>query len=99
VDGQQFALLKAALERELTAEQCIEIEQLVKQLQSRKVGEATAARRALAGVADRRCPHCGGADVVKHGQDKRGRQRFRWSLVTAQNECPVRSQGTRLVHG
>lgn len=83
MDGQQFALLKADIERQLTAEQCIEIEELAKRLLSSKTGEAAAARRALVDATDRRCPHCGAAGVVKHGKDDRGRQRFRCRKVGA----------------
>jgi transposase-like protein len=77
MDGQRFARVRAELARGLTADQCIEIEQLARHLLSLQLGETVAAQRANAGAPDRVCPRCGGVDVVKHGTDARGRQRFR----------------------
>lgn len=77
MDPQRFSLVLAELETGLTAAQCLELERLARRLLSQQAGEAVIARRTRESVEERRCPHCAGSDVVKHGRAKNGRQRFR----------------------
>lgn len=76
MDSRQFQRVKTAIGR-ADAEQCIELEALVRQVAARRQGEIVVARRALTIDKARVCPCCGHTDVVKHGLDKAGRQRFR----------------------
>jgi transposase-like protein len=76
LDFRQFERIKAALGR-ADAEQCIELEALVRQVAARRQGEIVIARKTHAIERARLCPCCGHTDVVKHGMDKAGRQRFR----------------------
>lgn len=71
-----FERLKAEVVQ-VTADQCVELESLVKQVVARRQGEVALARRVKVLDESRRCPCCGHTDVVKHGYDKAGRQRFR----------------------
>lgn len=77
MDPQRFSLVLAELESGLTAAQCLELERLARRLLSQQAGEAVIALRTHESVEERRCPHCAGSDVVKHGRTKNGRQRFR----------------------
>lgn len=76
MDINQFEQVKASI-RQADAEQCIELETLVHQIAARRQGEIVVARKVLAIDEARCCPRCGHGDVVKHGADKAGRQRFR----------------------
>lgn len=76
MDAAQFERLKARLAKELTAEQCLELEGVVREVAAQRLNEVAVARRAQALAAERRCPYCGHAKVVKDGHDK-DRQRFR----------------------
>ena len=70
MEALQFEKLKAALVKYLTAEQCVELEVVVKEIVARRLGETAIARK-VKGMDDaRRCPRCGYTDVVKHGRDK-----------------------------
>lgn len=77
MDSVAFERLKARVSRELTAEQCLELETLLRQVAASRLADTALARRARALADGRRCPHCGHGDVVKHGHDSRKRQRFR----------------------
>jgi transposase-like protein len=76
VDSRQFEKVKTSIER-ADAEQCIELEALVRQVAARRHGEIAVARKVHAIDETRCCPRCDHTDVVKHGMDKAGRQRFR----------------------
>lgn len=76
MDERRFEKLKAAV-AQVDAEQCVELEVLVKQVAARRQGEIAVARRVKAREEGRCCPRCGHHDVVLHGRDKAGRQRFR----------------------
>ena len=76
MDGKRFERLKASV-TQVTADQCVELEALVEQVGARRQGEIAVARRVKSLDETRCCPHCGHADVVRHGYDKAGRQRFR----------------------
>jgi transposase-like protein len=77
MDALRFAELKAEITGEATAEQCLELEELVRKISAEKQGEMVVARRSRALDQARKCPHCGHLDVVKHGVDGRSAQRFR----------------------
>ena len=83
--NEWFERLKAEVVQ-VTADQCIELEALVRDVAARRMGEVAVARRAQALDEARRCPHCGHTDVVKHGYGKAKHQRFR---------CRVRSAASR----
>lgn len=74
--NEWFERLKAEVVQ-VTADQCIELEALVRDVAARRMGEVAVARRAQALDEARRCPHCGHTDVVKHGYGKAKHQRFR----------------------
>ncbi|TRL35540.1 IS1595 family transposase [Methylosinus sporium] len=76
MESRQFERLKAAIVQ-ADAEQCVELEALVRQVAARRHGEIALVRKTKAVDETRRCPHCGHTDVVKHGFDKAGRFRFR----------------------
>jgi len=76
MNERHFEKLKAAVAH-IDAEQCVELEALVKQVAARRQGEIAVARRVKALEEGRCCPRCGRHDVVLHGRDKVGRQRFR----------------------
>jgi len=76
MDEAWFEKLKADVVQ-VTADQCVELETLVRQVAARRQGEIAVARRVKSLDETRCCPHCGHTDVVKHGYDKAGRQRFR----------------------
>ena len=75
MDPKLFDRLKVALASELTAEQAVELEAVVGRLAARQ-GEAAVARHSKTVDEARQCPRCGNDDVVKHGRDAGGRQRF-----------------------
>lgn len=77
MDRLRFARLKAEIESEATAEQCLELEELVRRLAAAKQGQVLVARRTRALAEARVCPLCAHDDIVKHGFDKRGIQRFK----------------------
>jgi transposase-like protein len=77
MDEALFEKLKWALETQLTPDQCVELEAVVGRIAARRLGEAAIARHAQEVAEARHCPRCGHTDVVKHGKDKAGRQRFR----------------------
>jgi transposase-like protein len=77
MDAKLFDRLKMALATELSAEQCVELEEVVKRLAGRRLGEAAVARHTQEVAAARHCPRCGHHNVVKHGKDAAGHQRFR----------------------
>jgi transposase-like protein len=65
------------IQKEATAEDCVELERLVAELLSARVGQSVLARRAQQVKDGRTCPHCGCSDVVRNGLDDQKRQRFR----------------------
>lgn len=76
MDFRQFERVKTAIGK-ADAEQCIELESLVRTVAARRQGEIVIARKVQAVEQARLCPCCGHTDVVKHGMDAAGRQRFR----------------------
>lgn len=58
-------------------EQVLDLEVIIKGVISEQVAEISLARRTQATIQSKTCPHCRGVDVVLHGKDNNGRQRFR----------------------
>lgn len=77
MDALRFSRLRAEIEKEATVEQCLELEDLVRKIAAAKQAQVVVARRTRALASGRACPRCGHEDVVKHGLDARGGQRFR----------------------
>jgi len=77
MERRKLRTITRLIRKEATAEDCVELERIVAELLSARVGQSVLARRAR-GVKDgRKCPRCGGTDIVRHGLDDRGRQRFK----------------------
>jgi transposase-like protein len=77
MDPVRFDKLKVTLARDLTIDQCVELEALLGEIAARRMGELSFAGKVETFGASRSCPWCSHIDVVKHGQDNTGRQRFR----------------------
>lgn len=77
MDGLRFAELQAEIGSQATAAQCLELEELVRRLAAAKQSEVLVARRTRDLAEARSCPHCAHHDIVKHGFDTRGIQRFK----------------------
>jgi transposase-like protein len=75
MQNQRFERLKASV-KELTADQIVEFEVVVRQAAGARLGETAIARRSRDVSDGCKCPRCGGA-AVRDGRDPRGRQRFR----------------------
>jgi transposase-like protein len=73
----RFETLKREIAAHATVDQLIDLEAQTARLLSERVSEALVARRAVDVAHDQKCPHCGGAKIVRHGRDRAGRQRFR----------------------
>jgi transposase-like protein len=76
MDAKRFERVKAVV-MQADARQCLELEVLVREVAARRQGEVALARKTHSLDEARRCPRCGHDDVVKHGFDKAGRQRFK----------------------
>jgi transposase-like protein len=77
MQAASFERLKARLARDLSAEQCMELVTLLRTQAHERLGEVIVQRRTEMVVERHRCVHCGNRDVVRHGRDENGRQRFR----------------------
>jgi len=72
-----FNRLKERLGRELTADQCVELEEHLRGVIAERASETSIAQRERELARERRCPRCGHDDVVGHGRDAQQRRRFR----------------------
>lgn len=77
MERRKLGTITRLIRKEATAEDCVELERIVAQLLSARVGASVVARRARELKDGRACPRCGGVDIVRHGLDGRGRQRFK----------------------
>lgn len=77
MDDGQFNALVATVRQDLTAQQCLRLEQVVREVVSQKAGEAAKVRSEARAKADRWCPHCAHTHVILFGRDSRKVQRFR----------------------
>ena len=61
----------------VTAEQVLELEDVIDHFTSQKFTEMALARRTRKTLQTRTCPHCQSNDIALHGRDQNGRQRFK----------------------
>lgn len=80
MEFQRFEALKSAI-RTASPDQVLDLETLIAAVASEQLGAVSLARRTQALVQSRTCPHCQQTDVVLHGKDRNGRQRFRCRAV------------------
>jgi transposase-like protein len=76
VDLYQFERLKSEVATRASAAQILELEDVVRHVVASQIAEVALARRQAATILARRCPRCSSGQVVLHGKDKNGRQRF-----------------------
>jgi transposase-like protein len=77
MEAGRFERLKGRLPHQLTPEQCVELVGVLRASAHERLGELAVQRRTQMVREARRCPHCGGTDIVGHGRDRAGRARFR----------------------
>ena len=73
----RFERLKARVAVGLTASQCLQLASVLRQKAQSGMAEIIVDQGAKMVCEDRRCRLCGHIDVVLHGKDEKGRQRFR----------------------
>lgn len=76
MEFQRLEQLKAEIGK-ASPEQVLDLQDVIRTIISQQVAEVALVRRTQATVKSKTCPHCRGIDVVLHGKDKNGRQRFR----------------------
>jgi transposase-like protein len=72
----QFERLKIEIATRASTAQILEIEDVVRRVVGRQMAEVALVHRTQAVVEGRACPRCASWNVVKHGKDENGRQRF-----------------------
>jgi transposase-like protein len=72
----QFEHLKAEITA-ASAEQILELEDVIQHLIKQKFTEIALAPRSEETLRARTCPHCQGKNIVLHGKDQNGRQRLK----------------------
>ena len=77
MEAAEFEELKRLVAEGLTAAQCLELSGILRRGFNERMSEVLIARSAQMIEMFRRCRHCGHTDIVKHGYDANGRQRFR----------------------
>ena len=87
MDHAHFETLKRQIAESATVDQLIDLEAQTARLLSERVSEALVARRSVEIAHDHKCPHCGGAKIVRHGRDRGGRQRFRCLKIDEGQGC------------
>ena len=73
----RFERLKARVAVGLTAPQCLQLAAVLRQKAQSGMAEIIIDQGAKMVCEDRKCRLCGHTDVVLHGKDEKGRQRFR----------------------
>ena len=87
MDDLEFERLKASVADQLNPAQCLDLSELLRRLARARLGDVAIERRTQMILESRRCSYCGHTDVVKHGRDGNGRQRFRCrSGITEEGE-------------
>lgn len=87
MDNPEFERLKASVAEQLNPAQCLDLSKLLRRLARARLGDIAIERRTQMVLEHRRCSYCGHTDVMKHGRDGNGRQRFRCrSSVTEDGE-------------
>ena len=87
MDRAKFETLTQEIAAQATVEQLLDLETRTARLLAERVSEALVARRSVEVARDQKCPHCGGAKIVRHGRDGGGRQRFRCLKTDGGNGC------------
>ena len=77
MDLTSFQHLKTAVARDLTAEQCLDLEAHLREVFTGRASETSLVERTRQVTKAKHCPRCGHDDMVGHGRDKAGHQRFR----------------------
>jgi transposase-like protein len=80
MEFQRLEALKAEIGKASPA-QVLDLQDIIQAVISEQVAAISLARRTQATIQSKTCPHCRGVDVVLHGKDKNGRQRFRCRAV------------------
>jgi transposase-like protein len=73
----QFERLKSQIATQASSAQIVEIEEVVRRVAAQQVAAIALVHRTDTVVEARICPHCTSQNVVLHGKDQNGRQRFR----------------------
>ena len=76
MDLHQFERLKSEVATKASAAQILELEEVVRRVVASQIAEVALARRQTAAVLAHQCPRCSSRQVVLHGKDKNGQQRF-----------------------
>ena len=77
MDGRRFERLKARIAGGLTAVQYLDLSSVLTTAAQGGTADIIVAQGERMVTEDRICRHCGHGDVVLHGKDEKGRQRFR----------------------
>lgn len=77
MEHSQFERLKAEIATDVSADQILDLEQVIRLIAYKQIADMALARRSNSSIERRICPHCKGSDVVLHGKDKNQRQRFK----------------------
>lgn len=77
MEQRRFERLKARVAVGLTASQCLQLASVLSQKAEAGMAEVIVAQGEKMVCDDRKCRLCGHSDVVLHGKDEKGRQRFR----------------------
>jgi transposase-like protein len=77
MDARRFARLKACIGQGLTAPQCLELADSLRHKAQTRMSDLIIGQGERMVREDRKCRHCGHDDIVLHGRDENGRQRFR----------------------
>lgn len=80
MEFQRLEQLKAEISK-ASPEQVLDLQDVIQAIISQQVAEVALVRRTQACIQTKTCSHCRGVDVVLHGKDKNGRQRFRCRAV------------------
>jgi transposase-like protein len=76
MERSQFERVKAHVTA-ATAGQILELEEVIQRVIAQQFTEMALARRTRQTLQTRICPHCQGNNIVLHGKDRNGRQRFK----------------------
>ncbi len=77
MNQNDFKKLTALLKADLSGEQAIQLEYLFKEIIARNFLSLLFTKRTEHLNQNRKCPHCNGINIVKHGYDKNHRQRYK----------------------
>ncbi|MGD0291997.1 MAG: IS1595 family transposase [Candidatus Binataceae bacterium] len=83
----RFETLKREIAATATVDQPVDLEAQTAPLLAVRVSETLILRRSTDLSRERKCPHCGGDRIVRHGRDRAGRQRFRCIKIDEAHGC------------